>query len=182
MKERFRRTHFKQLLDQTEIARLYLEGKTLPMISAATRLSITTIKRDLRKIRERWLAASAQTFAERRAVELKRIDQLEAEAWRAWEESKQPAIATKVRSGGNGQGAASKETSITRSPREGDASYMEVVVSCIDKRCRIYGLYAPSRISPAEADTLLDQLIDEEAERQARDNRIDSDRDVDIDD
>src|SRR5690349_19797662 len=73
------------------VADLYTQGWTQMEIAAKEGCSQTTISADLIQIRREWRASMVRDFDDARAAELKKIDRVEREAWRAWERSQQPA-------------------------------------------------------------------------------------------
>jgi DNA-binding CsgD family transcriptional regulator len=69
------------------IASMYVTGKNQWERARTVGVSQGTVSNDLAAIREDWLASTRRDFDARKAEELAKLDQLEAEAWAAWERS-----------------------------------------------------------------------------------------------
>lgn len=148
-----KRTAAERERDEPFIASLYLRGLTHWGIAeelnkrrpyALTRSAIT---RDLQRIRKHWLASSLRDFDEAKAQELAKIDHVEAEAWAAWERSKESQVSTKTRREEGKEAKTSAER--TETQRVGDPRWLQVVDSCIAHRIRLLGLSAPSQLELA---------------------------------
>ena len=111
--------------DRAEVARLYLEGWTQAGIGAQLGLSRQQIGYDLGAVRQEWLRSSLVDFNAKKAEELAKVDQLEREYWSAWEASKK------------GRQANTAE-------QAGDPRYLAGVERCIEQRCKLLGLHAPT--------------------------------------
>jgi hypothetical protein len=92
------------------------------------------------------------------AVELAKIDHLEREYWAAWRDSKEPGEITSARPG---------RVTVKRVSRDGNPTFLDGVAWCIEQRCKIFGLYTPSKYTSAE----LDQMIEQELERMREEIR-----------
>ncbi len=150
------------------VAALYLQGKSQYAIGRELGLTQTNVSRDLDAIRQVWLANAVRDYGERQAEELAKCDRLEAEAWEAWERSKQPAETTtaeRVTLDGTDRTKAAKRTE----GRDGNPTFLTVVERCIAKRCEILGLDAPkkhhfvqlpdlSHLKPDDIDRILNAL------------------------
>lgn len=99
--------------DRAETASLYLQGTTQAAIGERQGFTQQQISYDLKAIRRAWLESSLVDFNERRALELAKLDHLEAVAWAAWDRS------------------------------DDDKKFLDVVLGCIQKRCKMFGLDAP---------------------------------------
>jgi len=133
-----------------DVARLYLTGQTQAAIGRQLGVSQNQISYDLRIVRERWLASSIRDFDELKAQELAKIDQVEAEFWAAWERSQRvkQVTSTKRKEGKD----ASTEAGVTKQEQAGDPRMLDGVLKCINKRCEILGLNAPSKLSLLDKD------------------------------
>lgn len=127
-------------MHRAEIAKLYLQG--LPMHEIATEMALprSIIHDDLEAIRQIWLKSALQDFDAKRAEEVARIDRVEMEAWEQYERSKEDLIVQRQGAGAQGTWA---ETETTQ--RTGAAKYLDIVLRCIDRRIKIFGLDAPER-------------------------------------
>lgn len=105
--------------DRKETAALYLKGETQAAIGVRLGLSKQQIHYDLKRIRAAWLESSLQDFDAKRAKELAAIDHLEFVVWRDFDVSAEAG--------------------------PGDKRYLDVVLRCIDRRCKLLGLDAPAK-------------------------------------
>jgi hypothetical protein len=150
------------------IAALYLAGKTQLEIAHTVAISPATVTRDLKFIQAEWLKSTLRDFDAVKAVEVAKIDQVEAEAWQAWHDSKLESVTTSLRTDGGVDVHLTKKTAtVKKVKRTGNVDYLTMVMACIDARCRIFGVYAPAKISIQDADRILDDLIAKEAAEQA---------------
>jgi hypothetical protein len=152
-----------------EEARCYIEG--MPQHEIAVRFNIgqSLVSRDLMWVRERWLENLLEGFDAKKAQELARLDHLEAEAWDAWKRSRQVREVTiaETMEGGEFLGPDGRPLSMTprrvarvrREVQVGDPRFMDVVDRCIDKRCKILGLYAAKRVR-VDWDNLTDRQLE----------------------
>ena len=136
-----KRTKFEREKDLLAISSLYLQGITQAEIGQRIGVSQQQISYDLKVLRKRWLQSSIVNIDEAKARELARVDHLEREYWEAWEKSKNPVktIASKKVDGQQTEKTIQGETGT------GDPRYLSGVQWCINKRCEIVGLDAPSR-------------------------------------
>jgi hypothetical protein len=113
--------------DRVEIARLYLRGWSHQAIADRVneqypiecQISRSQITYDIGVIVERWRESELADIDQAKARELAEIDQLEKTAWDFWDNSPQDAEALRA--------------------------LKSAVSDCIDKRARIWGLYAPTK-------------------------------------
>jgi hypothetical protein len=105
---------------------------------------------DLKILRRRWQEAALKDFDEAVALELAKINQLEAERWEAWRRSigeKQKKLREKVAAGAGG---ARDKASVQTEDLIGNPAYLQGVERCIERRCKLLGLNAPKRIAPTD--------------------------------
>lgn len=120
------------------VAALYLKGKYQSEIAAECGVTQQQISSDLKQIRKAWLEAGIRDFDAIKSEQLAKLDVLEITYWQAWEASD-----SRVNSKGDRLGA--------------DPRYLAGVESVIDKRCRIFGFYAPTKINVTEIDAALEK-------------------------
>lgn len=149
--------------DRARIAQLYCEGKTLRDIARDLSenydggIAFQTISKDLKHIREEWRKSRIRDFDLAKAEELAKIDRVEAEAWSEWFRSRmdkeQQAEQHTERPGPNPAVGALREVLRTTKRhvkierRDGNPYFLDLVLRCVEKRCKILGLDAPSKIS-----------------------------------
>jgi len=149
--------------DRRNVASRYLQGKLQAEIAEELEVSQSSVSRDLKAIQKLWLASSLIDFNEAKARELAEIDHLERVYWKAW------AVSCKARTGKSvkAKGTIQREitnpdgtvTFVQESPAEqtvrtedriGDPRFLQGVRWCIDQRCKIIGVYAPTKIAPTD--------------------------------
>lgn len=139
-----KRTRIQREKDLETIAEMYLKGAPQSVIAKQLKVSQPQICYDLREIVERWKERAFMAIDERKAEELAKIDLLEVEYRRAWEDSRKATRTTAM------QVATGKNAGVTKSSREitnyGDPRFLQGISWCIAKRCEILGLNAPVKI------------------------------------
>ena len=133
-----------------DVAKLYLMGQTQAAIGKQLGVTQGQISYDLKIVRQRWLESSLNDFDAAKAQELAKIDRVEAEFWGAWERSQRvkQVTSTKRKEGKD----ASTEAGVTKQEQAGDPRMLDGVLKCINKRCEILGLNAPSKLSLLDKD------------------------------
>lgn len=99
-----RRDPVQHARDKSILARLAFKNpgatseqlSTLMEAEVGYKIAPRTIRDDLAAIKKQWLAEAVTDFGQLRAVELRRVDALEQEAWDAWEGSKDDFIKTVI--------------------------------------------------------------------------------------
>jgi len=140
-----RRPKYQREKDLAELARRYLRGEHQADIAADLGVSQATISIDLKTLQRRWQESALVDIDEAKARELARVDNLEWEYWNAWERScsERKVASAEVRAG-DVQGKPHK-SSVRKEQRDGNPAFLRGIEWCIDKRCRILGLDAPTR-------------------------------------
>lgn len=124
-----KRTVIQRERDRREIANLYLQGWIQADIAARLNesedreytLTQQMISYDLLRLQEGWRESALIDINEAKSRELAKIDRLEREGWSEWQKS-------------HGLPGAL-----------GDPRYLSVVQWCIEQRCKILGVNAPTR-------------------------------------
>ena len=142
-----KRTPDQVMRDQAKIAERYLKGFKMIEIAEELKLSMNQIKYDLREIRKRWRQSSVRDFDAHREEQLARLDLLEARAWHELERSS--ADYWKRTVGETAQGDIDKEETGVQT---GDPRYMTVILNIIERRSKLLGLDAPTKLAPTNPD------------------------------
>jgi hypothetical protein len=135
------RTAQQREFDLGRIARWYRQGVTASEMADRIGVTRQQIGYDLREIRRRWVDAQIVNFHEAKAVELTRVDCmiLRAEGFLA---RSCPESATVKK------------------------QWADVLLKCVDQRCKILGLYAPTKVEPPvpvnDFRDILDELTPDE--------------------
>ena len=146
-----KRSEFQREHDYRIIADLYLKGKTQAEIADTVGLAQQQISYDLGIIRRRWREDTAINLDEAKQQELSRIDTLERTYWDAWERSLEERVKTRTEQSANGGGDDDKgqkktaKASVEKETLLGNPAYLSGVMSCIERRCKLLGLDAPSK-------------------------------------
>jgi hypothetical protein len=134
------------LARRTKVAGLYLQGRrTQAAIAADLGLCPRTVADDLAAIRREWRQAMVAQYEQAAGEELARLDQVEREAWAAWERSQ---TAREKSKSGRRTKAGVEETwgEIEREDRPGNPRFLEAIGRCIQTRMKLLGVGArPSR-------------------------------------
>jgi len=168
-----RRSKSQKVRDRRRIADLYLKGWLQVDIAEEVGLSSPTVSRDLKALQAEWLKSSLMDFDEAKAREIAKIDRLEREYWTGWQRSLKDEETIKE----EGSATASKPSKVTktRKGQAGDPRFLDGVLKCVDRRCKIIGVDAAVKVAvhgtfdPVEwkrkADERLEQLTEaDEAE------------------
>jgi hypothetical protein len=164
-----KRTKIQRESDLPLIAEMYKEGKLQVQIGQAFGISQGQVSYDIAEILRRWRADSAGFVTEAVEQELRKINSLEIVAWQEWDKSLADAITTTVETktvtlkdvdpDGNLIGLPAIETKTTRrvTKQTGNTAYTDTVRWCIDRRCKLLGLDAPTKqeVSGANGSPLL---------------------------
>jgi hypothetical protein len=151
------------LIDQRRerVAESYLRGRRQYEIAEAEGVVDSVITKDLQAIRKKWRESSVRDFDEHVSRELDKIDLLEREHWEAWERSKKEKTVSRT-SKKTGKNPAD-EASIEKQQRDGNPAFLEGVLKCIERRCKLLGLDAPEKFKdvtdPERRRDRLDSLL-----------------------
>jgi hypothetical protein len=148
--------------DRAKISNMYLRGFSLMTIANEMGVSRENVAYEMGKIRKEWRASAVFDFALARQQELARIDLIEQEAWRAWENSKAPIEATSTRQRRRdlkfpmavprpGEEAELPVDSVSEANkrstmRDPNAGFLDRIAWCVEMRCKILGLVAPQEL------------------------------------
>lgn len=152
-----------ELLERRKrVADLYVRGHPQHRIAEMIGVCTATIRKDIQKIRDEWLALAIVDFNEKKAQEVAKIDHLEEVAWAAWERSCNPSVSKR-----KGHEESSKvvrlpvpegsppgtkpEVSTEMRPskiideekvqyRDGNPAFLERIAWCVEMRLKIFGL------------------------------------------
>jgi hypothetical protein len=158
-----RRTKTEIERDRAEVARLYLQGWTQAAIGEKLGFAQQQISYDLERIREAWQASALRDFDELRARELAKIDELERTYWDAWVRSCEVAEVETIKAVGSPQSPQRMEKTKRVEGQVGDPRFLRGITDCIDRRCKLLGLDAPTKQHNLNVD--ITTLSDEQLER-----------------
>lgn len=133
---------------RADIAARYKAGATQTAIGAALGLTQQQISYYLKGLLVEWRTQAGADMDAKLQQELAKLDWLEAEAAREYERSKKPIqkrqVVTEatVVEGKEPTPAQLVKTTETTEGRLGDPHYLDLIDRCVDRRLRIFGLYA----------------------------------------
>jgi len=152
-----KRTRAERDRDIAEIvAPMYLRGKTHTEICEALnkvrpyKLSRSQITLDIKELNRRWQKQCNEAVTAVKARQLAVIDEVERAAWEAFERSLQASQRTTQESEaepveGKPDLQKKKRARVQRENRDGDPRWLDIVMRCVERRCKIIGVDAPTR-------------------------------------
>ena len=140
------RTTIQREKDLQTIASLYLRGTYQADIAKRLHLSQQQVSYDLKELRKRWLESSLVDIDQVKAKELAKIDEVERQAYRGWHRSLKDAE-TKRKAARNTSDGVQTEAHEETKGQAGDPRFLTIVLTCIERRCKIFGLDAAIKVS-----------------------------------
>ena len=143
-----RRSSSELARDRRKIADLYLKGWIQADIAQEIGMSQATVSNDIKALQQDWLNSALVDFNEAKSQELAKIDRLEREYWAAWERSCEDAetVTEKARASRGAEKPDSVEKTKQAKGQAGDPRFLAGIQWCIERRCKILGIDAPSKI------------------------------------
>jgi hypothetical protein len=123
-----------------EVARRYSRGEAQWEIARALRVNAATVTRDLDAVRKEWRAEALGDLGKVVAEQLARIDECERQAWAGWAKSQENAETLRARKRGD-----VAETEKVSKGQAGDPRFLDVVLRCIERRCKLLGVEPPAQ-------------------------------------
>ena len=130
-----------------KVADLYCRGATQSQIAERVSVSQRQVSDDLQKVRAWWLESALRSFDDLKSQELAKLDQIEREAWAAWERSVGTHKIERAEKRSSIQGDTTL-ASVVKEKLDGDPRYLQIVGNCVAKRCEILGLSGPVKRQP----------------------------------
>jgi hypothetical protein len=121
----------------------------------AERLGISRqqVQYDIRMLRERYRQTALRAVKRHTKCQLTKLDHLETCAWEKYEASCQPAeistssiVKGRVNKNGSPLPDLTKAQKVVKGQIAGDVRYLDVVMRCIEQRCKILGIGAPTKV------------------------------------
>lgn len=150
-----KRNRVQRASHRQKIAELRLTGHTVHQIVRMSKLSKSTVQREFRALAADWLEAAAIATDEHRAVELARLEQIEREAFAEWERSKldyAKEFTESVKGMCEQAGFETKPKVVKRETggRIGDARFLQIILNAQERRAKLLGLDAPTKVAPTD--------------------------------
>jgi len=156
-----KRTQKQREADFVRLGEMYVKGWTHAAIAEVIGVSRQMISRDVKDLLQRWRDDTALAIDEYKVRELQKIDRMEREAWSAWERSCEGKEKKMQRRGMTSGGEVDvKEQVLTATC--GDPRFMDIILRCIDRRCKLLGLDAPQKVDASVRRDPLEERSEEE--------------------
>jgi len=137
--------HKRIVLRRIKVAKYFAQGLTQLEIGEKVKVDRSVVSRDLKALEKEWIEAAVDEIAQYKAKEIIKINNMEREAYEAWEKSKREKETKSKKQSGTTEGGRT-EVAIKTESNFGDTKYFQVVQWCIDKRCKLLGLDSPKRL------------------------------------
>lgn len=147
-----KRTEEQRELDLETEWRLRVMGKTQAEIAEIVGVSRSQVEYDLNELKGAARERLVDDVAAEQGAELATLDVIEREAWEEWLASKGKKRRKKVTTEGEVTESDGDKVEVTEWIDTGDPRYLATVLECRDRRCRILGLYAPTKVAPTNPD------------------------------
>lgn len=128
---------------RAEVYRLHLLGKPNNDIAVALKITNQYVANMLAQIEREWRNSARVEVDTMRKRELSKLDAIESELWKAWEDSKTGSI-TITESASDQFGVSTVTKTVQNSV--GNVVYMAAIQNVISQRMKIIGGYAPTVI------------------------------------
>lgn len=126
-------------LDRIEIARRYLRGETQEAIASDYGVSRQQISKDIAAVRQAWKAEQVALMDEHIAQKIEEVRRVKAQAWEAWERSRQDKEIVTESTTTTEDGFTEKR-SVRREGQAGNPAFLREVMECIKQECILLGL------------------------------------------
>jgi hypothetical protein len=133
---------------------LRCQGRTLAQVAEAVGLSITSVCKVLKRIRERMDRQVADHAAQVRHEQSGRLDHLYSEAVEAWERSKDAAKAVTKTEDSGGEGGKRQRVQQTAAERVGEVEYLQEAREILADQRNLWGIGREEAKDAAGAMTL----------------------------
>lgn len=126
---------------RVRIAELYAKGYSQAEIGKLVKLERSWVSRELKAIREEWAEQAREHIAAGIGEELAKIKLVEHNAWLGWERSLKNEETKKEVTGSEKSDRKEK----TSRGQAGKHQYLDIVIRCIERRCKLTGIDAPEQ-------------------------------------
>lgn len=134
---------------RTRMIEMYCGGSTQGQIADELKVNVLTVYRDLIAVRDEWLKDRVANYNRMQQIELQKIDRIEHAAWIGWERSLLNSVSVKdeVLTADEDVVSVQKSERTTKG-QSGDPAFLNTILKCSERRCRILGLDAPVKVAP----------------------------------
>ena len=141
------------------VAQYYLQGKTQGDMVEDFDVSISTVRKYLKELRDEWKLKAVYDFSLAKAEQLARIDEVERVAWEGFHNSVKGSTSTTTMKSNQSNTKMRTKTK----PSVSDTKWLDKIQWCVEQRSKILGLYAPKKIAQTiKNDQKLEEMSTEE--------------------
>jgi hypothetical protein len=141
----------RKLNEKALIVSLYLQGNSMARVrelaeeqTGGRRFGRDIIRKYITEATEEWKASKAEMLENHKAIELEKINRLEATYWDAWARSCEvQTTKTKIKKKGDGERMALAQIRDDEKPAIGDPRFLTGIQWCTEMRCKILGIEVP---------------------------------------
>lgn len=142
----------RKLNEKALIVSLYLQGNSMARVrdlaeeqTGGHRFGLNTIQKYITEATTEWQASKKEMVDNHKAIELEKINRLEATYWDAWARSCETQVKkTKIKKkGGDGERLALSQTRDDEKQTIGDPRFLTGIQWCTEMRCKILGIEVP---------------------------------------
>ena len=131
-------------MQRDQVSALVLKGMTTRQIAEKVGISQRTVVRDIQHLQAQWREKALEAIDQVKARELASLDIMEAEAWDAYNRSKQDYTKKVVEDKPTGKGRSAR---IETGSQHGDPRLFNVILSIKERRAKLLGMDAPTKIA-----------------------------------
>lgn len=124
-----------------EVVDRYAQGQSMWHIARTMCIPFPTVHRDILTARKNWKDKNILRIEAIKEKELDKIDQIEARAVASYELSLRESSETIT--GRTTGDHPSEMARITKKQQAGEATFLMVLLKCVEMRCKVLGLFAP---------------------------------------
>lgn len=140
----------RKLNEKQLIVSLYLKGNSMARVidlaedQSGHRFGMTTVKKYIQEATEEWKDRKTEMVDNHKAIELEKINRLEATYWDAWARSCETQTKkTKIKKKGEGERMALSQVRDDERQTMGDPRFLTGIQWCTEMRCKILGIEVP---------------------------------------
>jgi hypothetical protein len=140
----------RKLNEKQLIVGLYLQGNSMARVidlaenQGGHRFGMHTVKKYIQEATEEWKERKTEMVDNHKAIELEKINRLEATYWDAWARSCEVQTKkTKIKKKGEGERMALSQVRDDEKQTIGDPRFLSGIQWCTEMRCKILGIEMP---------------------------------------
>lgn len=140
----------RKLAEKQLIVSLYLQGNSMARVielareRSGHRFGMQTVVKALKEATEEWKTSKAEMLENHKAIELEKINRLEATYWDAWARSCETQTkTTKIKRKNEGERMALAQVRDDEKQTVGDPRFLSGIQWCTEMRCKILGIEVP---------------------------------------